>query len=426
MAIEIKMPQLGLTMESGTVERWIKKTGDTVKAGEVLLEITTDKLTNEIEAEADGVLLKVTAEEGEEVAVTGTLGYIGRAGEVIEKELSQAAEREPEIPADTVAAQPEEKMKRSDKKLKISPLANRIAKENGIDYTLLEGSGPGGRIVRRDVLSAIQKRQDAGDNLTASLGKAEAIAKKVSSEAVADNDADESADRLKMMEGDQAAVMSGMRRVVAKRMLSSHLEIPPVTQTIKVNVSKLLLLRRNINEDSDIRFSLNDFILKATVKALQAHPQMLVSLDNNQLIQRKHINIGMAVALDEGLIVPVIKDAEQYSLKALSEKAHELTARARNSTLQPDEYKGSTFSLSNLGMFGIKYFTPIINQPDAAILGIGCTEDELIMEEDGAIHKHQVMHLSLTYDHRLLDGAKAAAFQLTLRNLLEHPMDILL
>jgi len=424
MAIEIKMPQLGLTMESGTVERWLKKTGDPVKAGEVLLEITTDKLTNEIEAEVDGVLLTITADEGAEVAVRGTLGYIGQAGEIIEKEPSLPVERAPETSVNAVFAKPEAKETCSEKKVKISPLANRIAKDNGIDYSLLEGSGPGGRIVRRDIRLAIQKREEASEELTVSTSKAET--KPLPSTAIEDKAADGLADFLNILEGDQVTALSAMRRVVAKRMLSSHLEIPPVTQTLKVDVSKLLLLRQQINEDRDERFTLNDFILKATAAALKDNPQMLVSLDNNQLIQRKHINIGMAVALDEGLIVPVIKDAEQYGLKALSEKAHDLAVRARNNTLQPDEYQGSTFSLSNLGMFGIKDFTPIINQPDAAILGIGCTEDELMMEEDGSISKHQVMHLSLTYDHRLLDGAKAAAFQLTLRNLLEHPIDILL
>ena len=212
---------------------------------------------------------------------------------------------------------------------------------------------------------------------------------------------------------------------MAQRMYTSAVEIPTVTQTVKVDVTALLAFRKKLKEEGHA-FSVNDFVLKAVAKALRRHPEILVSLDGEQIIRRAHVNLGMAVALDAGLIVPVIRDADLLSLEALSAKAKDLAERARANQLGADEYKGSTFTVSNLGMFGVESFTPIINQPDAAILGVNCTEDELVMEDDGTIAKHQVLRISLTFDHRLLDGAVAAKFEMTVRDLLEHPMDILL
>ena len=237
--------------------------------------------------------------------------------------------------------------------------------------------------------------------------------------------AEESVKNLELMEGDTVEKLTGMRKVVAQRMYTSAVEIPTVTQTVKVDVTALLAFRKKLKEEGHA-FSVNDFVLKAVAKALRRHPEILVSLDGEQIIRRAHVNLGMAVALDAGLIVPVIRDADLLSLEALSAKARDLAERARANQLGADEYKGSTFTVSNLGMFGVESFTPIINQPDAAILGVNCTEDELVMEDDGTIAKHQVLRISLTFDHRLLDGAVAAKFEMTVRDLLEHPMDILL
>ena len=230
---------------------------------------------------------------------------------------------------------------------------------------------------------------------------------------------------LELMEGDTVEKLTGMRKVVAQRMYTSAVEIPTVTQTVKIDVTALLAFRKQLKEAGH-PFSVNDLVLKAVAKALRQHPEMLVSLDGEQIIRRAHVNLGMAVALDTGLIVPVIRDADLLSLEALSATAKDLAERARTNQLGADEYKGSTFTVSNLGMFGVESFTPIINQPDAAILGVNCTEDELVMEDDGTIAKHQVMRISLTFDHRLLDGAVAAKFEMAVRELLEHPMDILL
>ena len=414
MATEIKMPQLGLTMEEGTVERWLKAEGDAVKAGEPLLEITTDKLTNEVEAEADGVLLKIVAPEGTDVPVQGLLGWIGQPGEQV-----GAPAAAPTAPAAAPAAAPApapaaEAAPARDKKIRISPLARKIAKQMGVDYTAVTGTGPSGRIIKRDILAAAE-----------SAPKAAPAAQKPAAAAAAPAITAFPVKNLELMEGDTVEKLTGMRKVVAQRMYTSAVEIPTVTQTVKVDVTALLAFRRQLKEAGH-PFSVNDLVLKAVAKALRKHPEILVSLDGEQIIRRAHVNLGMAVALDTGLIVPVIRDADLLSLEALSAKAKDLAERARNNQLGADEYKGSTFTVSNLGMFGVESFTPIINQPDAAILGVNCTEDELVMEEDGTIARHQVMRISLTFDHRLLDGAVAARFEMTVRDLLEHPMDILL
>ena len=228
------------------------------------------------------------------------------------------------------------------------------------------------------------------------------------------------------MDGDTVVKLSGMRKVVAERMLQSHTEIPPVTQNTKVDVTALMQFRKSLAETAGKKFSVNDLILKATAKVLRRHPEILVSYDNGQIIQRAHVNLGMAVALDAGLIVPVIRDADKMGLEELAAKAKDLATRAKDNQLTTDEYKGSTFSVSNLGMFGIETFTPIVNQPDAGILGVCAIQDELVMDDEGSISKHQVMRLSFTFDHRLIDGAVAAKFIMDLRDLLQSPMNILL
>ena len=417
MAYEVLMPQLGLTMEEGTVSRWLKAEGEPVKAGEMIAEITTDKLTNEIASEQDGVLLKIVAQEGADIPVKGLLAYIGQPGETVG--TSPAAPADAPAPdaapapvSSVPAAAPSPAPASAKSRVRISPLARKTAQKLGVDYTGLTGSGPSGRIVQRDILAAAQAAKAA----PAPASKEPSVP--ASSTAFP-------AKSLELMEGDTAENLTGMRKVVAQRMYASCAEIPPVTQTTKVDVTALLAFRRQLKENGH-NVSINDLVLKATAKALRLHPEMLVSLDGEQVIRRAHVNLGMAVALEAGLIVPVIRDADQLSLEVLSAKAKDLAQRARDNQLGTDEYKGSTFTVSNLGMFGVESFTPIINQPDAAILGVNCTQDELVMEDDGSITKHQVMRISLTYDHRLLDGAAAAKFAMAVRDLLENPMDILL
>ena len=416
MAYEILMPQLGLTMEEGTVSGWLKHEGDAVKAGEAILEITTDKLTNEVTSEHDGVLLKIVAQEGEDIPVKGLLGYIGEAGEQVGGAAAPAAVSvEAAAPAAVSAAViAPAAVSAGGGRIRISPFARKLAANMDVDYSALTGSGPSGRIVAKDIYAAAEARKSAPAAAPAAApatAPAAPAAKKSG---------------LELMEGDTIAKLSGMRKVVAERMLQSHTEIPPVTQNTKVDVTVLMKFRKSLIETAGKKFSVNDLILKATAKVLRAHPEVLVSYDNGQVIQRAHVNLGMAVALDAGLIVPVIRDADKMGLDELAAKAKDLATRAKENKLTTDEYKGSTFSVSNLGMFGIETFTPIVNQPDAGILGVCAIQDELVMDDEGNISKHQVMRLSFTYDHRLIDGAVAAKFIMDLRDLLQSPMNILL
>ena len=411
MAFEVCMPQLGLTMEEGTVSQWIKHEGDAVKTGDVLLEITTDKLTNEVTSEHDGVLLKIVAQEGEDVPVKGLLCYVGQPGEAVGDAPAAAAAAAPAAPAAPAAAAPvPAPVAAGGARIRISPLARKTAAKLGVDVSGIVGSGPSGRIRQQDVLAAAKAPKAAAPVAAEPAPAAKPVSKT----------------GLELMEGDTVSKLAGLRKVVAQRMLQSHTEIPPVTQNTKVDVTELMKFRKMLLAETGNKYSVNDLILKATAKCLRQHPEVLVSLDGDQVIQRAHVNLGMAVALDAGLIVPVIRDADRMGLDALSAAAKDLASRAKSNKLTPDEYKGSTFSVSNLGMFGIETFTPIVNQPDAAILGVCAVEDELVMDDEGNISKHQVMRLSFTYDHRLIDGAVAAKFVMALRDLLEKPMSIIL
>ena len=292
-------------------------------------------------------------------------------------------------------------------RIRISPLARKTAAKMGVDYTNIQGTGTLGRIVQADIIAAAA-------NKPAAAPAAAAAAEVPHSGAVA------------LMDGDTTSKLSGMRKVVAERMAQSRREIPSVTQNVKVDVTKLMALRKKINTEMEVKYSVNDYVLKAVAKVLKSHRDILVAIDGQTVIQRAHINIGMAVALDAGLIVPVIKDADKMSISEISACAKDLATRARDNKLTMDEYHGSTFSVSNLGMFGVETFDPIVNQPDSSILGVNTINDELVMDDEGKITKHQFMRISHTFDHRLIDGAQAAKFEKALKELLENPMEILL
>ena len=421
MAHEVLMPQLGLTMEEGTVSQWIKHEGDEVKVGDVILEITTDKLTNEVASEFEGVLLKIVAQEGEDIPVKGLLAYIGQPGEAVGGAAPAAAPAAPTAveaaPVAAPAAAPAPVAAANGARIRISPLARKTAAKLGVDYTNIVGTGTSGRIRQADILAAAEVQKNAPAPVAeAAPAPAAAPAAKPAAKSAG----------LELMEGDTVVKLAGMRKVVSERMWASHNEIPPVTQNIKVDVTELMKFRKMLLAETGKKYSVNDLVLKATAKCLRAHPEMLVSMDGNQIIQRAHVNLGMAVALDAGLIVPVIRDADKMGLDELAAAAKDLATRAKENKLGADEYKGSTFSVSNLGMFGIETFTPIINQPDAAILGVCAIQDELALDDEGNVVKKQVMRLSVTLDHRLLDGAVVAKFQMDLRDLLQNPMNILL
>ncbi|MEY7999164.1 dihydrolipoamide acetyltransferase family protein [Clostridium sp. Mt-5] len=402
MAAEIRMPQLGLTMTEGTIINWLKQVGDTVKKGEPLLEIETDKLTSEIESEADGVLLAACANEGDDVPVKGLLGVIGTKGEKINIDEILVKENKKEN-LDSIEEEKEQTTQQAGetipaKRIKISPLAKKTARKMNVDYSEIIGSGISGRIIQRDILNNMEK---------------------VKSRVI------DSEEKIIPKEVERREKLSGMRKVIAERMFKSHNEIPAVTQNVKVDVTDLMEFRKKINENREQKISINDFVLKAVAKALTANRHILVSLDGDEIVYHHHINLGMAVSVDNGLIVPVIKDADKMGIEALSLTAKDLAERARENKLNMDECSGSTFTISNLGMLHVETFTPIINQPDAAILGVCEIQDELALEEDKVVVRKK-MRISMTYDHRLMDGATAARFKVAVKDLLENPMDVIL
>jgi pyruvate dehydrogenase E2 component (dihydrolipoamide acetyltransferase) len=415
MATEIRMPQMGLTMTEGVIGQWHKQAGDQVKVGEVLLSVETDKLTNDIESEAEGTILAIYARAGETVPVRGLLCIVGqpgekivanegtadqdatgKTGEAVQPGGSDAVDQIEASGASRQADSGQSSGPQPGGRVRISPLAKKTAAALGVAYESLAGSGTGGRIIQQDIL----RRAGQAPKAAASKPKADTA-----------------------VSAGRRVKLQGMRKVVAERMFKSHQEIPTVTQNMKIDVTELDQLRRKVNDNREWKFTFNDFVLKTVAKALAANKYILVSIDGDEIIYHEHINLGMAVAVPDGLIVPVIRDADQLTLEVLSRTAKDLAGRAREEKLGIDEYKGSTFTVSNLGMLGIETFTPIINQPEAAILGVCAIEEELAMAE-GTIIVRKKLRISLTYDHRLLDGATAAQFQLAVKQLLEHPWEI--
>lgn len=429
MATEIIMPKAGMAMEEGKIVRWLKDVGDTIQFGEGVIEMETDKITMESESPADGVLLAKLYHDGDTVPVTTVIGYIGKPGEKV-PEAPKAIADVP--PAPLTAAETERPLPPADAPMSAAgfgqilatPYAKLLASQRGVDLSSVTGSGEGGAIKARDVEAvkatplASRIAADRGIDLQAVTGTG--FGGKVTS-------ADLPTNAPRPGAADFAVPLAGMRKVIAQRMAQSHAEIPPVTQNMKMYVDALLALRAEVNQGRQEKITINDFIIKAAAKALADFPQVRTEIDLQAevLITRSRVNIGVAVALDEGLIVPVITDADKLSLSEISARAKDLAARARTGGLSPDEYSDSTFTISNLGAVGVYTFTPIINQPNVAIMGIGCINEELSLKEGQVVSGKYIMQ-SFTYDHRAVDGATAAAFQNRVRQLIENPMEILI
>jgi pyruvate dehydrogenase E2 component (dihydrolipoamide acetyltransferase) len=430
MAQEIIMPKAGMAMEEGKVVRWLKNEGDAITQGEPLLEIETDKVNMEVEAMASGFLIKILAEEGDTVPVTQVIGYIGEQGEaVLDKPAAKTGQKEEIEQTDAAAAQtqPAALGKSFSGKIAATPLAKTLAKRKGIALEAVEPSGKHGQIRARDVEAAKQTaatplaRRIAGD-MDVDL---ENVAGTGHNGKITKGDVLAAVSHTPVSDEYEIKPHTAMRKVIAKRMLQSHLEIPPVTQSCIADVTALSALRSKINDENGTRISFNDFIILSVAKTLEEQPHMNASFAEEGLVIKKHIHIGVAVALPTGLIVPVIKDANMLSLKQISERAKALAAKAKEGRLAPNEYSGGTFTISNLGMMGVTSFTPIINQPESAILGVCAITQKLEMDDSGNIQKRLKMGLSLTYDHRSIDGAQAAIFSNRVVELLEHPLTML-
>lgn len=428
MATRVFMPKAGMDMEEGTILQWFKKEGDTVEAGETLLEIETDKVAMEVEAPAGGVLLKICRREGETVPVTETIGWIGEADETIADERAAdsgktAAADNPSPAAAKAQAPATPHLQSAGDKVAATPLARRLALEKGVDLKSVTPSGSSGEVKARDITAAKtikatplarKMAQDLNIDLAAINGTG--VGAKI-------KEADILAASSAAAQGSRQP-MSAMRRTIAKRMLQSHLCAPPVTQLAKADVTELLEVRKKLNAALDVKISLNDILLKVTAMALKAYPAINVSLDGDHIIHHPVVNLGMAVALEDGLIVPVIRNADRLTLPEISTVAKDLADKARNGKLRPDDFSGGTFTVSNMGQYGIYSFTPIINQPESAILGVCAIEDQLTLNGTDVVAR-KMMGLSLTFDHRVLDGAQCAIFQSKIKSILENPYSLL-
>ena len=414
---DILMPRLSDTMEEGVISRWNVKVGDEVTKGDILGEIETDKATMDFEAYDSGVVSSLLVEEGATVAIGERVAVLGEdaddGGDSDEGGDSDGSD-EPEEGEESVdtsepaAGEEADAAEESDgAAVRISPLARKMADKHDIDTGEIEGTGPRGRIIRVDVEKAISDGGEPGDD-----GQADKAAQK------------ESAVQKESSE-DTTVSLNANQRVTAKR-LSDNAGVPTFRLTSKVEADALMAFRAEINERlaaTGDKISLTDLLTRACAVMLRAHPEVNASWNGDSIIRRGAVNIGIAVALDSGLIVPVITDADHKSVGQIGRESRDLADRAKSGKLHPDEFSGGTFSISNLGMYGIDDFTAIINPPEAAILAVGAAVDEPVVR-DGELTTRTVITMTMTVDHRVLNGAEAAVFLGDLKSLLEEPLRI--
>jgi pyruvate dehydrogenase E2 component (dihydrolipoamide acetyltransferase) len=416
----IEMPKLSDTMTEGTLLKWRKKEGDKVEVGDVLAEVETDKATMEVEAFDDGILHQFYVKEGSKVAIGSKIALLLRKGEqppadgaapaAETKAPAAPAQKEPahaSAPAPSTA--PAKAAASPGDRVKASPLAKKIARAEGVDLTSVTGTGPGGRIVAKDLESA------------PSRGPGPAKAAPVSAPVIQATPAGA---------GDQRIALSGMRRVIADRLLASKTQLPHFYLHIEVDAGPLMKARAELNAVTEAsggpKFTVNDFVLKAVIAAAAKVPAVNASFAGDAIIQYGSINLSVAVAVEEGLVTPVIRDAQKKSLREISETVKDLASRARNKKLKPEEYQGGTITVSNLGAYGIESFSAIINPPQAAILSIGAIVKKPVVGPDDEIVAGQRMSVGLSADHRVVDGAVGATYLAELRKFIENPTLMLL
>lgn len=412
----ITMPRLSDTMTEGKVAKWHKNVGDTVKEGDLLAEIETDKAVQDFESEFNGILLKQGVEEGGAAPVDSVLAIIGPEGTDVSGvgapkaagQLSEKpAENTPEVKKEEEKQAPAENASSSDR-VAISPLAKKMAQEKGVDIHGVQGSGENGRIVKKDI-----------ENYTPAAKQETAQAPQASSSAAAQV-------AVSFVQGeDTETPNSQVRNIIAKRLSESKFSAPHYYLMVEINMDKAIEARKEINSLPDTKISFNDMIIKATAVALRKHPQVNSSWAGDKIIHRGNINIGVAVAIPDGLVVPVLKNTDQMNYTQISAAVKDMAGRAKSKGLKANEMEGSTFSISNLGMFGIETFTSIINQPNAAILSVGAIIEKPVVK-NGQIVVGNIMKLSLACDHRVVDGATGAQFLQTLKTYLESPLTLLL
>ena len=429
MAEIIRMPKMSDTMEEGVIAGWLKKVGDEVKSGDILAEVETDKATMELESYDDGFLLHVGVKDGESVPVDGVIAIIGEKGENIDDILKEVSNEqnnneavdpkdeeeivdEDESVEENLEVKEEEEVKNTEDKIedinidfsnesdriKAAPLAKKLASEKGVDISMVKGSGDGGRIIKEDI-----ENFKHSENIPTKEVKLPEIYSKESYEEIP---------------------VSQMRKTISKRLAESKFSAPHFYLTMEIDMDNCIEGRNKINETSDVKISFNDIIIKAAAVSLRKHPMVNASFLTDKIRVNNHIHIGVAVAVDEGLLVPVIRFADNKSLSHISTEVRNLAGKAKNKELQPSDWEGNTFTISNLGMFGIDEFTAIINPNDACILAVGGIKNTPVVK-NGEIVPGNVMKVTLSCDHRIVDGAIGSAFLKTLKELIEDPIKIL-
>lgn len=413
MAELITMPKMSDTMTEGVIVKWNVKVGDSVKSGDIMAEVETDKATMDMEVYAKGTVLHLVVQEGDAVPVDGPIAVVGKEGEDFQSLLSQAptaaapttdtVEAAPEpapvqtastpSPANTTPATPTPAA--TDGRIIASPLAKKIAEEKGIDLTHIQGTGENGRIVKRDLDNA-QPAAAAPVANTAVFGQ----------------------------ESFTEVNVSQMRKTIAGRLAESKFNAPHFYLTVEINMDKASAARAHMNQISDVKISMNDIVVKACAAALRKHPNINSSWLGTKIRTNHHIHIGVAMAVEDGLLVPVVRFADHKPLSQISKEVKEYGAKAKEKKLQPQDWTGNTFTISNLGMFGIDEFTAIINPPDACILAVGTVKDTVGVV-NGEIKPVKTMKVTLSCDHRVVDGAMGAAFLQTLKQYLEEPVTLL-
>jgi len=440
MPIDVFMTQLSPTMTEGKIARWLKKEGDTLESGEVLVEIETDKATMEVEVIEEGILHKIIATEGTLIPVGAAIAVIAEDGEevpadympessgeapVLETTATEDIPPSPEPVAKAIASTPTAKARSltdedklavaraaQDKRIKASPLARRLAKQKGINIAHIQGTGPRGRIVKADIEQAAKR----GINLGASPSFVPTAIRPLPTGPMPYHD-----DEYDAIEN------SMMRKAIARRLVESKQQVPHFYLSVDVSMDRLMDLRAQLNESADgaFKLSVNDFIVKAVSKALVDVPAANASWTDTHTLQHKHAHISIAVAIEGGLITPIVRFSEQKGIVDISNEIKELAGKARKGELKPEEYTGGTFSISNLGMYGIKQFQAIVNPPEGAILAVGGTEERAVAE-NGQVVVKKMMTLTLSCDHRVVDGAVGAECLNAIKKHLECPASVLI
>ena len=462
MAVEIIMPKLGVDMQEGEILEWKKQVGDVVNEGDVLLEIMSDKTNMEIEAEDSGVLLKITHGNGDVVPVTETIGYIGAEGEEV-TEASSSENTSVEENATQVTSEPEKVEETSEpsvpaatsgEKVRATPAARKLAREMSIDLALVSGTGANGRVHREDVenfkgaqprITPLARRiaedqgvdiaEITGSGIRGKIVKNDVLAamSPQAAEAPVETKATPKTEEKQLPEGVEVIKMSAMRKAISKGMTNSYLTAPSFTLNYDIDMTEMMALRKKLIDPimakTGLKVSFTDLIGMAVVKTLMKpeHRYLNASLINDaqEIELHNFVNIGIAVGLDDGLIVPVVHNADQMSLSDFVIASKDVIKKTQEGKLKSAEMSGSTFSITNLGMFGTKTFNPIINQPNSAILGVGATIPTPTVV-DGEIVARPIMAMCLTIDHRIVDGMNGAKFMVDLKNLMENPFGLLI